>query len=253
MRIKAFTLAEVLITLGVIGVVAAITMPTLISAYRQKVTATKLKQTYSILSTALNAGETEHGLPFGYAYESDKCKNTFWCRDDMLYKDFIKPYVSNAREVNSGTCWGSGSAGCPSIKNNHAMTYFGKYVTFANGTSILIYNAKIAVITDSLSFNSKKPLELVPGKNYFILGPAVGSCDGEPCISTIPHVLAPFHQVNLPSYWLQSGNYRGKYTDEQMRENCINKSKELPEMAAFCTQIYLENNFTFPKNYPVRF
>ena len=49
------------------------------------------------------------------------------------------------------------------------MTYFGKYVTFANGTSILIYNAKIAVITDSLSFNSKKPLELVPGKNYFIL------------------------------------------------------------------------------------
>ena len=103
MRIKGFTLAEVLITLGVIGVVAAITMPTLISAYRQKVTATKLKQTYSILSTALNAGETEYGLPFGYAYESDKCKNTFWCRDDMLYKDFIKPYVSNAREVNSGT------------------------------------------------------------------------------------------------------------------------------------------------------
>lgn len=253
MRIKGFTLAEVLITLGIIGVVVAITMPSLLSAYKKKVTATKLKQTYSILSTALNAGETEYGVPFGYAYESDKCQNTFWCRDDMLYRDFIKPYVNNAKEVNSGTCWGTGSAGCPSIKNNHAMTYFGKYVTFANGTSILIYNAVIAVITDPLSFNSKKPLELVPGKNYFNLGPAVSSCNVAICVDTIPHVLAPFHQVNLPSWWLQSGRYRGKYTDEQMRENCIDKSKELPQMSAYCTQIYLENNFTFPKNYPVRF
>ena len=32
----AFTLAEVLITLGIIGVVAAITIPNLISTYRKK-------------------------------------------------------------------------------------------------------------------------------------------------------------------------------------------------------------------------
>ncbi len=34
---KAFTLAEVLITLGIVGVVAAITMPTLIANHRKKV------------------------------------------------------------------------------------------------------------------------------------------------------------------------------------------------------------------------
>lgn len=33
---KAFTLAEVLITLGIIGVVAAITLPTLIANYQKK-------------------------------------------------------------------------------------------------------------------------------------------------------------------------------------------------------------------------
>lgn len=33
---KAFTLSEVLITLGIIGVVAAITLPTLVANYREK-------------------------------------------------------------------------------------------------------------------------------------------------------------------------------------------------------------------------
>ncbi len=34
---KAFTLAEVLITLGIIGIVAAMTIPTLVADYNKKV------------------------------------------------------------------------------------------------------------------------------------------------------------------------------------------------------------------------
>ena len=41
---KAFTLAEVLITLGIIGVVAAITIPGLITKYQKLVTVVKLKK-----------------------------------------------------------------------------------------------------------------------------------------------------------------------------------------------------------------
>lgn len=41
---KAFTLAEVLITLGIIGVVAAMTLPTLVGEYQKKQTATQLKK-----------------------------------------------------------------------------------------------------------------------------------------------------------------------------------------------------------------
>lgn len=48
----AFTLAEVLITLGIIGVVAAITMPSLIQNYQEKATVTKLKKCYSLVSQA---------------------------------------------------------------------------------------------------------------------------------------------------------------------------------------------------------
>ena len=49
----AFTLAEVLITLGIIGVVAAMTIPTLVKNYQEKVMVTKVKQAHSQLLNAI--------------------------------------------------------------------------------------------------------------------------------------------------------------------------------------------------------
>lgn len=46
----AFTLAEVLVTLGIIGVVSAMTIPTLIQNYQKQVFVTQLKKAYSELS-----------------------------------------------------------------------------------------------------------------------------------------------------------------------------------------------------------
>ena len=49
---NAFTLAEVLITLGIIGVVASMTLPALINQTRAKELQTGLKKAYSVLQTA---------------------------------------------------------------------------------------------------------------------------------------------------------------------------------------------------------
>ncbi len=46
----AFTLAEVLITLGIIGVVAAVTLPTLVANYQKTVWVNQLKKTYTTLN-----------------------------------------------------------------------------------------------------------------------------------------------------------------------------------------------------------
>ena len=48
-RKAAFTLAEVLITLGIIGIVAAMTLPTLIGKYKEKVRMEQFKVAYSLL------------------------------------------------------------------------------------------------------------------------------------------------------------------------------------------------------------
>ena len=59
--VPAFTLAEVLITLGIIGVVAAMTLPTLMSKYRENVTMSKLKKAYTTLAQAQLMSISENG------------------------------------------------------------------------------------------------------------------------------------------------------------------------------------------------
>jgi len=61
----AFTLAEVLITLGIIGVVAAMTLPALIQNYQKGVALNRLKQSYAQVQTAVDtvASRDFDGLP----------------------------------------------------------------------------------------------------------------------------------------------------------------------------------------------
>ena len=58
---KAFTLAEVLITLAIIGVVAAVTIPTLVQKYKEQVTVTKVKKAYAVLTNAMQMAIIENG------------------------------------------------------------------------------------------------------------------------------------------------------------------------------------------------
>ena len=61
MRKIGFTLAEVLITLTIIGIIAALTIPNLMQSYKKHQVEVKLKDTYAILSNALNMSENENG------------------------------------------------------------------------------------------------------------------------------------------------------------------------------------------------
>ncbi len=58
---KGFTLAEVLITLGIIGVVAALTLPSLIQNYKEQATVTRVKKFYSVFSQAYAMAVQENG------------------------------------------------------------------------------------------------------------------------------------------------------------------------------------------------
>ncbi len=61
-RLNAFTLAEVLITLAIIGVVAALTVPGVIKNYKKHQTEIKLKKSYSTLNNAVIMQEAESGI-----------------------------------------------------------------------------------------------------------------------------------------------------------------------------------------------
>ncbi len=59
---SAFTLAEVLITLGIIGVVAALTIPSLIQKYQMKSFEVAFKKQYSVLNNAINYIQLNNNL-----------------------------------------------------------------------------------------------------------------------------------------------------------------------------------------------
>lgn len=58
---KGFTLAEVLITLGIIGIVAAMILPALIQDHRNKVVETRLQKFYTTFNQAIQLAEAEYG------------------------------------------------------------------------------------------------------------------------------------------------------------------------------------------------
>ena len=54
MKEKAFTLAEVLITLGIIGIVAALTLPTIVQKQNKKSLEVAFKKAYANFYNAYN-------------------------------------------------------------------------------------------------------------------------------------------------------------------------------------------------------
>lgn len=80
---NGFTLAEVLITLSIIGIVAAMTLPALIQKNHANIVETRLKKFYSSINQAIKLAEVEHG---------DKKDWQFEDTDDFFQK-YLKKYI----------------------------------------------------------------------------------------------------------------------------------------------------------------
>ena len=95
----AFTLAEVLITLGIIGIVAAMTIPTLLTNYRRATVETKLKRFYSTINQALQMSIAEKGIIEPLRGTSGAAGNA----DYMVqwYEDNIIKYLKTIKEYNN--------------------------------------------------------------------------------------------------------------------------------------------------------
>ena len=98
----AFTLAEVLITLGIIGIVAAMTMPTLLANYRKKQTVTQLKKAYSEIQQALKLSEAQNGELSGWSFDSTQASREKFANEYfMKYFKIIKKCMPSSEECFS--------------------------------------------------------------------------------------------------------------------------------------------------------
>ena len=90
----AFTLAETLITLGIIGIVAAMTIPNLMSEHRKRVTVTKLKKSISIVNQAYRLSIADQGQPQiddALTMDLEDYFNKYWA-PYIKYSTYCKTY-----------------------------------------------------------------------------------------------------------------------------------------------------------------
>ncbi len=166
---NGFTLAEVLITLGIIGIVAALTMPVLMSNHRKNVALTKLKKAYSEISQAFKMAELEHGSceywDYGTAFDGDSAVN--------FMNTYLVPYMNVVKNCGKGTgCWNGDAYSISGIRN-------GTYGDNSTATAKIIVNSGYSIgvtsggdyVTIQINLNGPKGADkAVMGKELFFGG-----------------------------------------------------------------------------------
>lgn len=148
-----FTLAEVLITLGIIGVVAAMTMPTLIQKYQKKVTAVRIKKAYSMIYQAVKLSEAENGnfnewdMPSSNTVENTR----------KFVKTYFEPYLKELQECSQGL-----DKSC-----TYPMSGAGVNYLMNNGEGISILAASDGKIRFLYDLYPNKGDKHILGKDYF--------------------------------------------------------------------------------------
>ena len=95
----AFTLAEVLITLGIIGVVASLTLPSVIHQYRKKVLETQFKTAYSFINQAIVM--TKQDLGSNSLFDDYTVYNS---KQGFIYaEEFYKAFYKRLKVVGNAT------------------------------------------------------------------------------------------------------------------------------------------------------
>lgn len=173
----AFTLAEVLIVLGIIGLVADMTIPTLVQKYQKQVTITKLQKLYTILSQATKLSEIDNGSVeyWDTTTEAEKVSENF----DKYWRPYLR--ISKICETmpgcgykESGWDYMNKQAGVSSVEpssrtafylnDGSFVTIFGRlYITAPDGN--LIWASCGWIFVD---VNGSKPPNTV-GKDAFRL------------------------------------------------------------------------------------
>ncbi len=97
MKDKGFTLAEVLITLGLLGVVIAMTLPAVLGKYKKQATISQLKKVYTVLSQMVLHAQEDNG---GAYFETSDNVNADATK--KFFEQYWLPYFNNPTVSKQG-------------------------------------------------------------------------------------------------------------------------------------------------------
>ena len=177
---QGFTLAEVLITLGIIGIVAALTIPMLVARHQEKVWLTSFFRVYSTLNNAYKRVQEEYGTFdnwSGSTLGEDSFGRPSATSSDpqKIYEYLISPYIEinqqflptndNWTHINGNNCFPEQAyyLNKSTFPNMYIRTY--PAVSLKSGECIVLgYSSYGDFVVDT---NSKKGPNIL-GKDIFI-------------------------------------------------------------------------------------
>lgn len=118
-ELHAFTLAEVLITLGIIGIVAAMTIPTLIANYQKAQYVTALKKAYSEISEALKLVAND------YDCSDLRCTGIFKSNDNLTLGNALKKHLKVAKDCGMTFSYSADNESTKCITQSYSPNYDG--------------------------------------------------------------------------------------------------------------------------------
>ncbi len=130
----AFTLAEVLITLGIIGIVAALTLPVIISDVKNSQLEAGLKKAYSVLGQALNMYQAENGERIVAGDATNR----------RMIKSYLIQYIKSAKDCGFGGSDNKEGLEKACLPNN----YTGIDGDFNGSAKYETYNGKSSIALD---------------------------------------------------------------------------------------------------------
>lgn len=133
---KGFTLAEVLIVIGIIGIIAQMTIPTLVQNVQEKTTVTALKKAYSTLSQAYTMAVQENGTPDNWGLTADAAGN-------QRVLDMLSPILNTTQNCGLGD-------GCFVNKNYKTLgngDWGNKYTNHSVGKAQLADGSQILTVS----------------------------------------------------------------------------------------------------------
>ena len=244
----AFTMAEVLITLGIIGIIAAITIPNLMGTYRKKVVETELQRAFSIISQTIRMSEVKNENAAYWAYPSEGAGTSApgSAQAEQFINIYIKPYIKYLK-VEKEDLDVKYADGTPSYLAN----YINKAPQFilADGLFLQFMPRENSVEADTHGYimnvyvgttNMRKKEEFVEGKNLFAFTMNIDESSGKVG-------LEPQHYLNWSCQKLQTNR-------QNFIDNCYKNQRETSGVSSsiYCTYMIYCNNWTVPKDYPIK-
>lgn len=169
--ILAFTLAEVLIALTIIGVVAAVTIPTLMQTQEKQSTVTKFQKAYSVLSNAVEMSEIDNGTMDTWVFPTSDSAT----QNKEFAKTYLVPYlnISKTCDNNPSDCYPERFYYLNGTSIGSGTTRY--FLTLTDGTALRIYWNLPELVNIEIDLNGINPPNRY-GRDIFVFGISRRAC-----------------------------------------------------------------------------